>query len=75
MSRANSANACRQMPQGGAGRPPPTTTTHATGSRWPAATMATSADLSAQTVAPNVAFSTLQPAKTRPCLVTMAAPT
>jgi hypothetical protein len=62
MSLANSMSTWRQMPQGAAGRGPALTTAHATGWVSPAATITATADLSAQRVAPYVAFSTLHPA-------------
>ncbi len=51
------------------------TTAQAMGSRSPAATICMIAPRSAQIVAPNDAFSTLQPSKMRPLFVAMAAPT
>lgn len=75
MSVANSASTWRQMPQGDPATGPAVTTTHATGSRSPAVTMAAMADRSAHSVAPKVAFSTLQPAWIRPDRVSKAAPT
>jgi hypothetical protein len=50
------------MPHGAAGWGPALTTAHATGWESPALTIAAMADLSAQSVAPYVAFSTLHPA-------------
>jgi len=61
-SRQNSARTCRQIPHGGAGFGPPVKTMAETGLLSPAAIMAETADLSAQRVAPYVAFSTLHPA-------------
>ena len=59
---ANSASTCRQMPHGAPGCGPGGHHDAGDGSRSPAATMAATADRSAQRVAPKVAFSTLHPA-------------
>jgi hypothetical protein len=63
------------MPQGAPGDRPPVTTAQATGLDSPAATICATAFLSAHKHAPYDAFSTLQPAKTFPDAVSIAAPT
>ena len=74
-SRANSASVCRQAPQGVPITGPGVTTTIATGSRSPAATIWRMAERSAQRESPYEAFSTLHPAKMTPFAVWSAAPT
>ena len=82
--RPRARSACRSRTRGAPGgrsrtaspgRGPPVATAMATGSRSPAATICAMAPRSAQIVAPYDAFSTLQPAKTAPLFVRIAAPT
>src|SRR5690606_7362513 len=72
---ANSASACRQIPQGGVASGASVATATAVNSRCPATTAAPRATRSAQVPAGYDAFSTLQPSTMLPSAQSSAAPT